>query len=103
MSNALLPAGYLVNVEMIIRVPISATAEQIEEWLHFNLTSSGGLASANPLSDFTPETFRYSDFDCTFTDRVGERVEYGHEKTETGGTRYRVRYVERPASEEEPA
>lgn len=88
-----MPEGMLVQVEMTVRVPVAATWDQIEKWLRFNLTQSGGLSLDNPLSSHAPEEWSQT-FDVDSEGRVGVREEFDHKDNPDGGRSYRVRYRE---------
>lgn len=44
--------GDMVACEIEVRVPASATTEQVEEWVEFQLGYRGGMDRQNPLADF---------------------------------------------------
>lgn len=54
MSN-LLPKSRLVKVEMTIALPISATLDQVEEWVNMESGARGSMSGDNPLADFDIE------------------------------------------------
>jgi len=54
MGNVL-PKSRLVKVEMMIALPISATYDQIEDWIAFECGRSGSMDGDNPLINYEPE------------------------------------------------
>lgn len=54
MTN-LLPKSRIVKVEMLVALPISATKDQVEEWISLECGHSGGMSGDNPLGNFSPE------------------------------------------------
>lgn len=51
----LLPKSRIVKVEMLVALPISATLDQIEEWITFECGKCGGMTLTNPLSEHSVE------------------------------------------------
>lgn len=52
---SLLPKSRIVKVEMMIALPISATKEQIDEWIAMECGHSGSMETDNPLVAYEPE------------------------------------------------
>ena len=84
--------GELVKVELEIRVPISATEEEVEAWLRFELHDNGSIASGNPLLGNSVETWGAFGFDWTPTGYVGIREEYDRVDLPNGGWRCKVKH-----------
>jgi len=84
-----LPEGRLVRVEFEMRLPASATPDEVEQWVLFNL-GHGSFPIDHPLSDHQPEPFSGGVM-LTDTRMNGRRIEYDH-VIEGNTTRYKVRY-----------
>jgi hypothetical protein len=92
-DDELMPAGLLVKVEMTVRIPVAATMDQIEEWLGYTVTQSGGCSTENPLlSEELEEWANTLEIDTDGT--VGIREEFDHKDRPDGGRSYKVRYRE---------
>ena len=48
-------ARTLVTVTLKIPVPIYAPADDVSEWLKFNLGKNAGMKMSNPLANYDPE------------------------------------------------
>lgn len=90
-----LPEGALVTVELEVRIPLSATVDEVDEWLANAFRASGSIHMSNPLMHCEPEPFG-SSFDWNPTGMIGRREEFDHQQTENGGQKYRVRYIREP-------
>lgn len=55
MSENLLPKSRLVEVTFSFVMPITATRDQVEEWVSFELGYSGAMEMDNPLDNFDLE------------------------------------------------
>jgi hypothetical protein len=87
-----LPEGRLVKIAFEIRLPATATLDQIDDWIAFQTGAKGNLALANPLRDFDLEVWRDAPA-LTDTGMNGRVEEFGHRPTEGGGTTYTRRYI----------
>ncbi len=52
MTDNLIPKSRLIEVTFSFVVPVTATREQVEEWVAFELGYSGAMESDNPLESF---------------------------------------------------
>src|SRR3546814_4050610 len=53
---AVLPEGRLVHVSFEVRLPATATPDQVEDWLNLHM-GCGGMDGDNPLMTHAPEPF----------------------------------------------
>lgn len=97
-ESSLLPKDRIVRVTFDIALPCSASPEQIEEWVLFEL-ASGSLADANPLSSHELEAFGHR---VTLTD-TGLRGIVQKVPIEGEGNAYRLRYIREPVTPESRA
>lgn len=51
----LLPKSRLIKIEMTIALPVSATLDQIDEWVRMECGHYGGIDMDNPLVHHEPE------------------------------------------------
>lgn len=73
------PAGALVKVTMVIRLPHAATEDQVDEWLRYSCGHQGGCSMKNPLLNGEAEPWGgYGSFEWEDTGYVGEREEFDH-------------------------
>lgn len=83
--------GELVEVTLAVRVPVKATHDQVDEWLHFVCGDNGSISSGNPLVHEELEPWGASGIEWRVTGYVGVREEYDHEER-PDGRYYKVRY-----------
>jgi hypothetical protein len=98
MQDDVMQEGDLIKVEIEIRLPKTATIQEVTDWLRFNLLQSGSISQSNPLYHECPEDFGPFGLDWEFTGEKGRKEEYGHEPTENGGVKYKVKYIREKAA-----
>lgn len=55
MSEILLPKSRVVTVTFLFAMPVTATKDQVMEWVAFELGHGGAMEADNPLDDFELE------------------------------------------------
>jgi hypothetical protein len=96
-SDEKLPANALINVTMEICIPVSATDDEISEWLNDSVGHGGGCSTSNPLLHWDAVPFCSTSLNWENTGRVGRKEKIDREKHEDGSETYRIRYFrERP-------
>lgn len=94
MSEVLLPEGAIIKVELEVRLPVAATYSQVDEYLSYEMTQSGGCALDNPLMDSGVDA--WTGVELNFTGKTGHREKYDITDLPDGGTQYRVRKILTP-------
>lgn len=92
-ATEIIREGEIVEVKIRIRIPVVATAEQVDEWLNFE-TVGGSISAGNPLSAHGLEDWGTSGLEWKSSGFVGTRDESEHEVLPDGSMRCRVRYRE---------
>lgn len=52
---AVLPKSRVIKVEFQIALPVSATEDEVEEWIHMECGHAGSISMNNPLINHSPE------------------------------------------------
>lgn len=91
--------GELIEVRLTVRLPVAATAEQVEEWLEHE-AGGGSIELNNPLISHGLEAWSPASLDWKGLGEIGIREECDHRPTPTGGTRYTVMYRRVPVPQE---
>lgn len=88
-----LPEGTLIKIAMEVRLPVAATEDQVEEWVHYSVGHTGGCALDNPLVHHDAQAWgSYGAFYWENTNYIGIREEFDSEEHADGSRTYRVRY-----------
>lgn len=86
-----IPEGALITVEFEMRLPISATDDEIDEWIKYEL-GGGSISGKNPLSAHELEYWHMPPM-LDRTGYVGRIEDTGHTPTDNGGIRFNRRYI----------
>lgn len=97
-AEDMLPKGSLIKVEMMVRLPVAANDEQIEEWLRTGMANEGSINTKNPLISEPVEAWGSYGLTWEDTGDEGRAVDFDHEDLGGGCTQYRTRYERTPRS-----
>lgn len=87
------PEGSLVKVEILVRLPVAATWDQVKEWLPYSLCNTGGCSTDNPLVNHDPNYWGSDGFKWREPTHIGTIVEADNKGNS------RRRYVATPIQE----
>lgn len=96
--DQVLPEGALIRVQFELRLPAAATAEQVEQWLKYEISSVGKIGIDHPLVNHAPNIWPPTDLWLGWHGERGVREEYDHGKHVDGSTYYHVRYLRKVAT-----
>lgn len=92
-TTEIISEGEIVEVKLRIRIPVVATAEQVDEWLNSE-TVGGSISDGNPLHVHGLDGWGSDDMTWDRTGFTGTREEFDHKVMPDGSVQYRVRYRE---------